>query len=127
MTPPTKNDHGVEREGPEEDFSRWTWKSTEVEDLYRQIRIDAARTVMAQIAADMMIELEVKDGIAFVCAWMFEAETLFRLPLDAMVEYFIESRVTSNGGIETSPERETAEIIVAALERALDRLRATLA
>jgi hypothetical protein len=118
----TKNDQGVERDGPEEDFSRWTWKSTEVEDLYRQIRIDAAQTVMAQITKDMMIELEVKDRVAVVCAWMFEAETMFRIPLAAMVEYFIDTRATH----ETSPEREHVEIIVAAFEDALGRLRAAL-
>jgi hypothetical protein len=121
------NEHDVEREGPVEDFSNWTWTNTEIEDLYDQIRCDAARTIMGQIEKDIGIVINVKDETAFVVVGLFEYETEFRMPLISMVEYFLETRVgRSTKRIQPEEDRIDAEIILAAFEKAAAMLREAL-
>ena len=123
----TKNAWGVEVIHGGEDFSRWDWGAgygEAHEAFVREISIEAAKVVLAELAKDAMPGLDT-DAVFSLNA--FDGAFFLQVSLDTLVADFIESHEDPPvGKIVGGEDRQEAERLIAQLEQAAAVIRATL-
>ena len=126
----TKNQWDVEVVTDAEDFSRWDWGEDygEAHEAFvREISVEAAKVVNAELVKDVMFDLRTTETGAMIHVMLFGGDLEFCYPFDTLVTEVLESfGHDGTGTIDDQDERQNAERLIAQLERAAARIRDAL-